>query len=160
MSARNLFSTSLLLPWDVQQQTTSSLLKGEPRGIMPSSPVRRMALLLIHLNSANGVWQNGARITEAKIQPGETFEIGGCVFQFVVTAPDTQPEATLINTEGELELTLNQMTVPISLNHTSLPRLVVHAPDRTWELLLTEDAYTICLDRRQPDRVGLRKGLT
>lgn len=100
-------------------------------------------LTLIDLNSANGVWQNGARITEAKIQPGETFEIGGCVFQFVAAAPDTQPEATLINTEGELELTLNQMTVPISLNDTSLPRLVIHAPDRTWELLLTEDAYTI-----------------
>jgi pSer/pThr/pTyr-binding forkhead associated (FHA) protein len=70
-------------------------------------------LTLIDLNSANGVWQNGARITEAKIKPGETFEIGGCVLQFLAAAPDTQPEATLINTEGELELTLNQMTVPI-----------------------------------------------
>jgi pSer/pThr/pTyr-binding forkhead associated (FHA) protein len=100
-------------------------------------------ITLTDLNSANGVLLNGQRIVETKIQPGDTIEISGCVLQYLAPTQDTREEATLINSENELELTLNQMTVPISLNDTSLPRLVIHAPDRTWELLLVDDSYTI-----------------
>ncbi len=100
-------------------------------------------LTLTDLKSANGIWVNGQRVTEAKIKPGDTFEISGHILQYFAPAPDTREEATLINTEHELKLTLDQMTVPISLNDTSAPRLVIHAPDRTWELLLHEDSYTI-----------------
>ena len=100
-------------------------------------------ITLTDLNSANGVWLNGQRIVETKIQPGDMIEISGCVLQYLAPAPDTREEATMINSENEFELTLNQMTVPISLNETSLPRLVIHAPDRTWELMLVDDSYTI-----------------
>ena len=100
-------------------------------------------IILTDLNSANGVWVNGQRVAETKIQPGDTIEISGCVLQYLAPAPDTREEVTLINSENELELTLNQMTVPISLNDTSGPQLVIHAPDRTWELSLDEDSYTI-----------------
>ncbi len=100
-------------------------------------------LTVTDLHSANGVWFNGQRVAEAKIRAGDKFEISGCVFEYLAATPDTHEEATLINTEKEFELTLNEMTVPISLNETALPRLVIHAPDRTWELLLTEDSYTI-----------------
>jgi pSer/pThr/pTyr-binding forkhead associated (FHA) protein len=95
------------------------------------------------LNSANGVWVNGQRVTEAKLKPGDTVAISDSVLQYLAPTPDTHEEATLINSEKELEYTLAQMTVPLSLNETSLPRLVVHAPDRTWEIPLTEDAYTL-----------------
>lgn len=100
-------------------------------------------ITLTDLNSANGVWLNGQRITKTKIQAGDKFEISGSVLQYLASTEDTHEEATMINSENELELTLNQMTVPISLNDTSLPRLVIHAPDRTWELLLVDDSYTI-----------------
>ena len=100
-------------------------------------------IILTDLNSANGVWLNGQRISEAKIQPGDTIEISGSVLQYLAPAPDTHEEVTLINSENELERTLHEMTVPISLNDTSGPRLVIHAPDRTWELPLDEDSYTI-----------------
>lgn len=98
---------------------------------------------LTDLHSANGVWLNGQRITETKVQPGDTINISGCVLQYLPPASDNRAEVTLINSENELERTLNEMTVPVSLNDTSLPRLVIHAPDRTWELPLEEDAYTI-----------------
>jgi pSer/pThr/pTyr-binding forkhead associated (FHA) protein len=100
-------------------------------------------IILTDLNSANGVRVNGQKITETSIQPGDRIEISGCVLEYLVPAPENREEVTLINSEKELELTLNQMTVPMSLNDTSLPRLVIHAPDRTWELLLLDDAYTI-----------------
>lgn len=98
---------------------------------------------LTDLNSANGIVVNGQRIKEAKIQTGDSFEVGGFSLQYLPAAEDVHEEATMINSESELALTLNQMTVPISLNETSLPRLVIHAPDRTWEVLLVDDSYSI-----------------
>ncbi|HJS17514.1 MAG TPA: FHA domain-containing protein [Anaerolineales bacterium] len=100
-------------------------------------------ITLKDLKSANGVWQNKIRITEAKLQPGDTFEISGYVIQYLPPTQETHVEATIINSEIEFEHTRNQMTVPVALNETSLPRLVIHAPDRTWEILLTEDSYSI-----------------
>lgn len=100
-------------------------------------------ITITDLNSSNGVVVNGQRVKEAKIQAGDSFEISGFSLQYLPPTEDTHEEATMINSESELELTLNQMTVPISLNETSLPRLVIHAPDRTWELLLVDDAYSI-----------------
>lgn len=100
-------------------------------------------IILTDLHSANGVWLNGERILETKIKAGDRIEISGCVLQYLAPAPDDGEEATLINSENELEMTLLQMAVPSALNDTSGPRLVIHAPDRTWELPLEEDSYTI-----------------
>ena len=95
------------------------------------------------LDSANGIVVNSQRIKEAKILAGESFQIGSFSLQYLPTAEDAQEEMTMINSESELEQTLHQMTVPISLNETSLPRLVIHAPDKTWEILLLDDSYSI-----------------
>ena len=95
------------------------------------------------LDSANGIVINSQRIKEAKVKAGESFQIGSFSLQYLPTAEDAQEEMTMINSESELEQTLHQMTVPISLNETSLPRLVVHAPDKTWEILLLDDSYSI-----------------
>lgn len=100
-------------------------------------------ITLTDLNSANGVFVNGQKVSEAKIQPGDRIDISGCILEYLAPAPDVREEATMINSENELERTLLQMAVPFSLNDTSGPRLVIHAPDRTWELPLDDDSYTI-----------------
>ncbi|MBC7878019.1 MAG: FHA domain-containing protein [Anaerolineales bacterium] len=100
-------------------------------------------IILNDLKSANGVWVNGQKVAEAKIRPGDKINISGCELHYLPPTQDTFEEATMINSEHELEMTLNEMTVPISLNDTSLPRLVINAPDRTWELRLDDDSYTI-----------------
>lgn len=100
-------------------------------------------ITLTDLNSVNGVWINGQKVRETELRPGDKIGISDCILQYLPPADDAREEATLINSEKELEITLAQMTVPISLNETSLPRLVVHAPDRTWEVPLTGDEWTI-----------------
>lgn len=100
-------------------------------------------IMLTDLNSVNGVWINGQKVRETELRPGDKIGISDCILQYLPPADDAREEATLINSEKELEITLAQMTVPISLNETSLPRLVVHAPDRTWEVPLTGDEWTI-----------------
>jgi pSer/pThr/pTyr-binding forkhead associated (FHA) protein len=100
-------------------------------------------IILTDLGSANGVWLNGQRIAETKIQPGDRIEISGHVVEYLPLATDIGDEATVINSENELEMTLLQMSVPSSLNDTSQARLVIHAPDRTWEIPLDDDSPTI-----------------
>jgi pSer/pThr/pTyr-binding forkhead associated (FHA) protein len=100
-------------------------------------------ITLTDSNSANGVWVNGQKVTETRLQPGDKIAISDCVLQYLAPTQDTHEEATLINSQKELEYTIANMTVPLALNETSLPRLVIHAPDRTWEIFLPEDAYSI-----------------
>ncbi|HSK65695.1 MAG TPA: FHA domain-containing protein, partial [Anaerolineales bacterium] len=100
-------------------------------------------IVLTDLHSANGVWVNSEKVVETKIQPGDRIEISDYVLQYLPLAQDQGEQATLINSEHELEMTLLQMSVPSSLNDTSQARLVIHAPDRTWELPLEEDSCTI-----------------
>lgn len=95
------------------------------------------------LDSANGVRVNGQRIQQMRIQAGDRIEIGGSVLQYLAPTPDNREEVTMINTENELEVTLHEMTLPVSLNDTSRPRLVVSAPDRTWEHPLDLEACSI-----------------
>jgi pSer/pThr/pTyr-binding forkhead associated (FHA) protein len=125
--------------------TTNDIVLAEGRVSRNHAQVQctEAGITLTDLNSANGVWLNGQRVSETKVQPGDTIEISGSVLQYLPPAPDTQEEVTLINSEHELDRTLHEMTVPISLNDTSQPRLAIHAPDRTWELSLDQDSYTI-----------------
>jgi pSer/pThr/pTyr-binding forkhead associated (FHA) protein len=100
-------------------------------------------IILTDLRSANGVRVNGERIVQSRIQPGDRIEISGNILQYLPLIQDSHEEATLINSEQELEMTLLQMAVPSSLNDTSQARLVIQAPDRTWELPLENESYTI-----------------
>src|SRR5690606_22973292 len=81
-------------------------------------------ITLTDLNSVNGVSINGQKVRETELRPGDKIGISDCILQYLPPADDAREEATLINSEKELEITLAQMTVPISLNETSLPRLV------------------------------------
>jgi pSer/pThr/pTyr-binding forkhead associated (FHA) protein len=125
--------------------TTNDIILSESRVSRNHAQVEctEEGITITDLHSANGVWVNGQRVSEAKIRPGDTINISGYVLQYLAPAADTHEEVTLINSENELERTLNEMTVPISLNDTSQPRLVIHTSDRTWELVLDEDPYTI-----------------
>jgi pSer/pThr/pTyr-binding forkhead associated (FHA) protein len=127
------------------RSTTNDIVLVDSRASRNHAQVQcsESGVVLSDLNSANGVWVNGQKVSEVNIQPGDKIAISGCVLEYHAPEPDTREEATIINSETELERTLLQMTVPISLNDTSLPRLAIHAPDRTWELLLVEDSYSM-----------------
>jgi pSer/pThr/pTyr-binding forkhead associated (FHA) protein len=127
------------------RSTTSDIVLEEGRVSRNHAKVQctSAGILLTDLNSSNGVRLNGQRIAEAKIQPGDRIEIGGFALEYLAPVPDMAEEVTILNSENELQRTLHQMTVPIVLNDTSRPRLVIQAPDRTWELPLEGDSYTI-----------------
>ncbi len=99
---------------------------------------------VVDLGSANGTRVNGNRIQRAQISLGDTIQIGNSVLRFAVQTPDESgDQMTVINSEEQLGLTLNQMTLSIALNDNAQPLLVVHTPDRTWDLALDVDSLSI-----------------
>ncbi len=98
---------------------------------------------LVDLGSANGTWLKGQRVTSAVLAPGDTLTIGDSRLTYESTALTDDPSTTRLETEAQLSATISEMSLPLSLNDTSGPRLVVKTPDRTWEVPLEVDALSI-----------------
>jgi pSer/pThr/pTyr-binding forkhead associated (FHA) protein len=98
---------------------------------------------LIDLKSANGTFVNEERIRRTTLSPGDTIKMGETHFRFERMTPPAEPEVTMINTMAELNHTLSQTMLETSLNDVSQSRLVIHTPEKTWEVKLIEDALTI-----------------
>ncbi len=103
---------------------------------------------VIDLGSANGVHLNGVRVDRARLNAGDVIGIGDTRFRYEPPAESLSGELTLIDSEAELEATLLDQSVALTLNETGHPRLAVYTPQRTWEIPLVGDALTI---GRNPD---------
>jgi pSer/pThr/pTyr-binding forkhead associated (FHA) protein len=97
---------------------------------------------VIDLGSANGTRLGGQPVAAAPLAPGDVLQLGDSVLQFLPAAADA-PEATRVDSPADLEMTLAQRELPVALNDTSAARLVVKAPDRTWEVPLAGEALTL-----------------
>ncbi len=99
---------------------------------------------LADLGSSNGTYLNGSRIDKASLTPGDRIQIGGSSFVFLPAAAELEDEGlTQIASEQEFELTLDRSALPMALNDTAHPSLVVYAPDRTWDLSLADGSLEI-----------------
>ena len=100
-------------------------------------------LSLVDLGSANGTRVNGLPIERVAVAPGDVIELGDSTLQYETEPPQTEPEVTLIDSEADVEATLTEATLSMTLSDTHGPRLAVHTPKRTWEVPLISDALTI-----------------
>lgn len=98
---------------------------------------------LVDLNSANGISVNGQRVVRALLAPGDLVGLGDSTFRFAVSTPTSEPDMIVIDSEADLDATLAQATVPMTLTNTDIPRLAIHTPERTWEVLLTQENLSI-----------------
>lgn len=88
------------------------------------------------LGSANGTLVNGVRTQRSSLAPGDVISLGNMVLRFEAPLEDDLPDVTLIQDMADLEHTFAQDTLSMTINDTSRSRLVVHLPDKTWELPL------------------------
>jgi pSer/pThr/pTyr-binding forkhead associated (FHA) protein len=91
---------------------------------------------LIDLGSSNGSRVNGKRVESADLVPGDTLLLGGSLLRFESEQQETPTiveNMTMIDSEADLNATLASMILPVSLNETNAPRLVIYGPERTWE---------------------------
>ncbi len=98
---------------------------------------------LLDLNSSNGTRLNGQLVERAMLEPGSVISIGNSNLRYEL---DPGFELTLIeniDSEAELDATLLTSSINSHLGDTSLTRLVVNTPDKTWEVPFTSETLTI-----------------
>jgi pSer/pThr/pTyr-binding forkhead associated (FHA) protein len=104
-------------------------------------------ITLVDLGSSNGTHINGVRIERATLVPGDTIGVGGQELQYLVEDPSEDVGLTAIDTQLQLDQTIDDEYLPVVINDTSNPRLVVFTGDRTWSLDLEDlDRATIGRD--------------
>ncbi len=119
---------------------------------------------LIDNGSANGVSVNGKPAVRALLKPGDVIGIGDSSLQFKVDAIVATQDDEPINSEADLDATLVNAAVPMTLIDTDVARLVVHAAYNTWEVPLSQETLVIgrhascdlVLDQEQASRSHAR----
>jgi pSer/pThr/pTyr-binding forkhead associated (FHA) protein len=99
------------------------------------------------MGSSNGTRVNGVRIERASLNPGDTISLGSQQLKFQIGDPSEDLGMTMIDTQVQLDQTINQEFLPVKINETSNPSLVVFTGDKTWRIDLDDlDHATIGRD--------------
>lgn len=103
-------------------------------------------VVVVDLGSTNGVRVNGVRLEQVKLAPGDVVFIGGSQITHVKASADDQ-DMTIIDTEADLDRTIAEAVLPVSLNDTSQDRLVICTPEKTWEVELNDQVDSLSIGR-------------
>jgi pSer/pThr/pTyr-binding forkhead associated (FHA) protein len=111
---------------------------------------------LIDLGSSNGTRLNGTRVEKTPLAHGDTISLGSSSLRYMSAEiePEAGLEMTLIDSEADLATSLAKLNLPMALNETRSPRLVIHSPARTWELSL-EDLEEVSIGRSTSSKVQI-----
>ena len=90
------------------------------------------------MGSSNGTRVNGVRVERAILKPGDTLSLGSQQLKYQVEDPSVDLGMTMIDTQVQLDQTINQEFLPVEINETSHPNLVVFTSDKTWRIDLDD----------------------
>jgi len=110
---------------------------------------------LFDQGSTNGSRLNGKKVIEAQVNPGDIITVGSSQLRYQMVTPSDEIGATLIDSESDLDQTVAETSLPISLNETGVDRLVVHTPTRTWEIELNEAIDSLTVGRAPENGIVL-----
>jgi len=91
-------------------------------------------IALVDLHSSNGTRLNGLRIERATLKPGDTISLGSQQLKYQVEDPSEDVGLTKIDSQTQLDQTMNHEFLPIVINETSTPSLVVFTGEQTWRI--------------------------
>ena len=118
---------------------------------------RAAGCTLVDLGSANGTRVNGMRVEKAELNPGDVIHVGNTQFRFEMEKVLEDAGLTMIDSESDLDRTLDREFLPMSLNETGIARLVIFTGERTWEVQL-EDTDQVTIGRTEENMVVLEQG--
>ena len=110
---------------------------------------------LVDLKSTNGSKLNGEKVSDAQIESGDVIKLGDVQLQYKKAAPLEELAMTKIDSEVDLNQTVAELALPISINRTNVDRLVVHTPTRTWEIELNESIDSLTVGRAPENDIVL-----
>ncbi len=108
------------------------------------------------LGSANGIRINDIRTSRANLKPGDTIGVGNIQLRFEVSRPFADAGMTMIDSEADLNYTLDQEFLPMAINETDTPRLIVFTSDRTWDISL-EDTDLVTMGRTEENTLFIEQ---
>ena len=89
---------------------------------------------LMDLGSSNGTRLNGIQIERATLKPDDTIGLGNQQLKYKIEDPSEDVGLTQIDSEFQLEKTINKEFLPVMLNETGNPSLVVFTGQNTWQV--------------------------
>jgi pSer/pThr/pTyr-binding forkhead associated (FHA) protein len=101
---------------------------------------------IVDLGSSNGTRLNGVTVQRSKLSPGDTLGLGSSQLRFQAPQPIDDAGVTRLDTSLDVALTLDREFLPMSINETGVPRLVVFTEDETFEVPL-QDADRVTIGR-------------
>jgi len=111
---------------------------------------------IVDLGSSNGTRVNGVRVDRAALEVGDVVGIGSAQLRYGAAEVLDEAGLTVIDSEAELEQSIDRESLPMSVGETGVARLVVFTPERTWELPL-EDADLVTIGRTGENQVVLEQ---
>jgi pSer/pThr/pTyr-binding forkhead associated (FHA) protein len=109
---------------------------------------------IIDLGTSNGTRLNGNRIEKAKLAANDAITIGNTMLRYEPEAVSDNLEMIMIDTDSDLDLAIDQEVLPMAINATGYPRLVILTSDRTWEVPL-ENVDSLTLGRAEDNQVSI-----
>jgi pSer/pThr/pTyr-binding forkhead associated (FHA) protein len=113
---------------------------------------------VIDLGSANSTQLNGQQVRRASLKPGDIIGLGDCRLRYQASSLVEDMELTRLDSEADLELSLEHEILPTAINETGMPRLVVFTEEETWEVPL-DDSEAITIGRADDSDLVLERDL-
>jgi pSer/pThr/pTyr-binding forkhead associated (FHA) protein len=110
---------------------------------------------LIDLGSTNGSKLNGEKVAEMRLSPGDIITLGDRQLIYKVVTPAAELAMTMIDSDADLNQTVADFALPISLNRTDVDRLVVYTPKKTWEIELDDEVDVLTIGRAPENDIVL-----
>ena len=107
---------------------------------------------LVDLGSSNGTRVNGKTIDKADLKPGDKINLGNSLLRYEASPVIEDLNLTTIDSEADLNQTLIQAVLPVAINETRIPRLVIFSGEQTREVSL-EDADLLTIGRAESNQV-------
>ena len=102
--------------------------------------------------SSNGTRLNGIRVERSALKPGDMINLGNTQARFETAEIFEEAGMTMIDSEADLDQSMDMEVLPMSLNETGVPRLVVFTSQKTWEVSM-DDLDSLSIGRTDENQV-------
>lgn len=94
--------------------------------------------LLVDLGSSNGTRLNGVSIDSASLKPNDTISLGSQQLKYKVEDPNEDVGMTIIDNQLQLEKSMDEEFLPVMVNESGNPSLVVFTSNNTYQVDLSQ----------------------
>jgi pSer/pThr/pTyr-binding forkhead associated (FHA) protein len=116
--------------------TTNDIVLGDGRVSRAHARLefRASGCQVIDLGSANGTRVNGLRVDRMELKPGDILSLGNSQMRFEAAQVYEEVGLTMIDSEADLNQSIDREVLPMTINETRTPRLVVVSAENIWEV--------------------------